>query len=78
MIKRDIYEVIVVVHETGEIISPVIRVVATSPEAALVKSDFNAICEKATVKPDDVEYAILKLGSLRPVQEVSNGEVSKF
>lgn len=78
MIQRDIYEVIVVRHDTGEIISSMERVVATSSEAAMAKIDIARICKGAGKSVDDVEYVILKLGSLRPVQEVSEGKVSKF
>ena len=78
MIQRDIYEIIVVRHNTGEIITKLERVVATSSEAAMAKIDIVGICKDADVTVDDVEYAILKLGSLRPVQEVSEGTVSKF
>ena len=78
MIQRDIYEIIVVRHDTGEIITNLERVVATSSEAAMAKVDITAICGDAKLSVDDVEYVILKLGSLRPVQEVSEGKVSKF
>lgn len=78
MIQRDIYEIIVVRHDTGEIITNLERVVATSSEAAMAKVDVAKICTEAGAKFDDVEYIILRLGSLRPVQEVSEGKVSKF
>ena len=78
MIQRDIYEIIVVSHETGEVLSGLTRVVASSSEAAMAKVDIRGICEKAGLTVDDVEYVILRLGSLRPVQEVTEGKVSKF
>ena len=78
MIERHIYEVIVVNHSTGEVISPILRKVATSSEAAMAKIDIQKICSDAGLTVDEVEYAILRLGSLRPVQEVSQTEVSKF
>jgi len=78
MIQRDIYEIIVVSHETGKIVSDLIRIVATSSEAAMAKVDIQGICEGASLSVDDVEYVILKLGSLRPVQEVTEGKVTKF
>lgn len=78
MIQRDIYEVIVVSHEKGEIVSELTRVVATSSEAAMAKVDIQGICKKVDLSVDDVEYVILRLGSLRPVQEVTEGKVTKF
>ena len=78
MIQRDVYEIIVVNHETGDIVSDLTRVVATSSEAAMAKVGIKEICEKASLSVDDVEYVILKLGSLRGVQEVAEGKVSKF
>ena len=78
MIQRNIYEIIVVSHEKGDVISGLTRVVATSSEAAMAKVDIQSICAKATLSVDDVEYVILKLGSLRPVQEVTEGKVTKF
>ncbi len=79
MIQRDIYEIIVVTHDKGDIIASERRV-ATSSEAAMAKVDIVQICATADTKltVDDVEYVILKLGSLRPVQEVTEGAVSKF
>ena len=78
MVNRDIYEIIVVNHETGAIVSALTRVTATSSEAAMAKVDIQGICQDANLSVDDVEYVILKLGSLRPVQEVTEGKVSKF
>lgn len=77
MIQRDIYEIIVVTHDKGNIIASERRV-ATSSEAAMAKVDIAKICEDEGLSVDDVEYVILRLGSLRPVQEVSQGDVSKF
>ncbi len=79
MIQRDIYEIIVVTHDKGDIIASERRV-ATSSEAAMAKVDIVQICANADTKltVDDVEYVILRLGSLRPVQEVTEGVVSKF
>lgn len=77
MIQRHIFEVIVVNHETGEILASE-RQTATSSEAAMAKINIQEICEKVGLTVDDVEYSILKLGSLRPVQEVTGGDVSKF
>lgn len=77
MIQRDIYEIIVVTHDKGDIIASE-RQVATSSEAAIAKIDIVGICKDANMSVDDVEYVILRLGSLRPVQEVSEGKVSKF
>ena len=75
MIQRHIFEVIVVNHSDGAIIASE-RQTATSSEAAMAKLDIKGICEKADVSVDDVEYSILKLGSLRPVQEVKQSDVS--
>lgn len=77
MIQRHIFEVIVVTHDKGDIIASE-RKVATSSEAAMAKVEIGKICEGADLSVDDVEYVILKLGSLRPIQEVANTEVSKF
>jgi len=77
MIQRHVYEAIIVRHDTGEIIGD-IKATATSSEAMLAKANISDICSTAKVTVDDVEYVILNLGSLRPVQEVSTGEVSKF
>jgi hypothetical protein len=78
MIERNIYEIIVVNHETGEVLKSK-RLTATSSEAAMAKADIKDICSEKGLTPDDVEYAILKLGSLRPIQEIKDaGKVSAF
>ncbi len=77
MITRSIYEVIIVNHETGEIIGRETRV-ATSSEAAMSKIKMDEICKARGLTVDDVEYVVLQLGSLRPVQEVTSTKVSKF
>ena len=77
MIERNIYEIIVVRHNDGEIIGDS-KMVATSSEAAMAKTGIAQVCAEKNLTPDDVEYAILKLGSLRPVQEVTEAPVSKF
>lgn len=75
MIQRHIFEVIVINHKSGDIITRETRT-ATSSEAAMAKIDMKGICEGAGLTVDDVEYSILKLGSLRPVQEVQQSDVS--
>ncbi|MDY6957646.1 MAG: hypothetical protein SVK08_00680 [Halobacteriota archaeon] len=77
MIQRHIYEVIVVAHSAGDIIATERRV-ATSSEAAMAKINIFDICQKENLTVDEVEYAILKLASLRPIQEVATTEIGKF
>ena len=67
MLRRSVYEVLVVKQSDGVILSDR-KVVATNSEAAVIKlkDDFN---------PDECEFVILKLGDLRPMEEVVNREV---
>lgn len=77
MLQRHVYQIIVVKHSDGGIIgSPTL--VATSSEAAMAKADLPKICTDAGLQPDDVEYVILKLGSLRPIEEVVQTEVKRW
>ena len=73
MLQRNVYEVIVVGHVSGDIIASQ-RCTATSTESAMAKVGLQEICEKAELTTDDVEYIILKLGSLRGIQEVKQTE----
>lgn len=77
MIQRHIYEIIVVIQASGDIILDK-KIVATSSEAAMAKINIQEACKEKEVTVDEVEYVILKLGSFRPVQETTNTEVNKF
>ena len=67
MLQRNIYQIIVVKHEDGAILEDQ-KVVATSSESAMhkVKIDYKGL----EVSSDETEFVILKLGSLRAIEEV--------
>lgn len=77
MIQRNVYEVLVVKSTDGKILKDE-KIVATSSEAALTKIDLMKTCTEQGCSVDDIEFVILKLGSLRAVQEVVNTSVPKF
>ena len=75
MLTRHLYEIIVVAHESGEILGAE-RAVATSTESAMSKiGGLEKFFKDTDLTSDDVEFVILKLGSLRPVQEVKTTDV---
>ena len=77
MIQRHVYEVIVVKSDNGDVLEDK-KLVASSSEAALAKIDLTKVCETNECTVDDTEFVILKLGSLRAVQEVANKKVNSF
>ncbi len=76
-LHRYVFEIIVVKHEDGSIIHAE-RITAASTESAMAKVGLKEVCEKNSMSTDDVEFIILKLGELRPVEEVKTTEIKNF
>ena len=75
MINRHLYEIVIVAHKDGAILDSK-RMVATSTESAMAKADMAGVCKKNKITTDDVEFVILKLGSMRSIEEVKQTDVS--
>ena len=75
MLQRHLYEIVIIRHKDGEILDSK-RMVATSTESAMAKADMPAVCKDNNITSDDVEFVILKLGSLRAIEEVKQTDIS--